>query len=381
MANKSEQMASSDFNMEKLSTKELGEHISATIRLGGNIAIFGRRGSGKTEISKQQIKESGMKEVYMNLSVLERTDMGGYPNIMAANQQKKFVDFLLPQFYQSMVEGGQGVVALLDEVDKADSSLWAPLLEFTQSHSINGTKLPGLQAVIMTGNLLSEGGLRPSPPLLDRAEKYLVEPDVNSWLEWAGKDGDIHPSITAYIFDHPKDLFGAVDPEDRYSDPSPRGWARASAILRKGETFGWGAKFLNNKVCGCVGKDVGIKYSNYYEHYQQLIPLVDKIFNDVSVTKQYNELEPSKKLVACMIVCNRLANKIDAMTDDANDNNNKETNKSIEYVGKFLKKVTSEMRYICMRSQLQFKRIYKANLLERDNWKEIIEEEKSKIGI
>jgi len=95
--------------------------------------------------------------------------------------------------------------------------------------------------------------LTPKFTLLDRSEKYLVEADASSWLEWAGKSGHIHPAITAYITDHPKDLFGAVDPEDRYADPSPRGWSRASEILYKGEERGWNTTVLNKKVCGCVG--------------------------------------------------------------------------------------------------------------------------------
>ena len=174
------------FNLEKLNTKDLSEHVAASIQVGGNIAVFGRRGTGKTEISKQEIKKADCIEVYVNLSVLERVDMGGYPNIMSPDPSRKFVDFLLPQFYQLMIEGTRPVVALLDEVDKADPSLWAPLLEFVQFHSINHRPLKNLRAVIMTGNLISEGGSRPSLPLLDRAEKYLVEADATSWLESEG---------------------------------------------------------------------------------------------------------------------------------------------------------------------------------------------------
>ena len=146
-----QKVANSDFNLEKLNTKSLAEHVALSIQIGSNIAIFGRRGTGKTEISKQEIKKADMHEVYINLSVLERVDMGGYPNIMSAAKSQKFVDFLLPQFYEPMLEGKKGVVALLDEVDKADPSLWAPLLEFTQFHSINGRPLKNLKSVVMTG--------------------------------------------------------------------------------------------------------------------------------------------------------------------------------------------------------------------------------------
>ena len=373
MATQQQTMATSDFNLEKLNTKDLGDHILSSIQLGSNIAIFGRRGTGKTEISKQKIKEADMHEVYINLSVLERVDMGGYPNIMAAANQSKFVDFLLPQFYEPMLEGKKGVVALLDEVDKADPSLWAPLLEFTQFKSVNGRQLPQLKAVIMTGNLISEGGSRPSLPLLDRAEKYLVEADATTWLEWAGKSGKIHPSITSYIQDHPKDLFGAVDPEDRYADPSPRGWARASEILYKGEERGWSPTLLNKKVCGCVGKDAGIKYSNYYEHYQQLLPMIDDIYQGKDVFSRYNSLEPTKKLVACMITCARLATQL----DNASESNPPE---SIKHVGKFLQKVSYENVLVAVRSQIQIDRLVKFNLDEQPEWETVLSKISKQVG-
>jgi Cdc6-like AAA superfamily ATPase len=57
----------SDFNLTRLSTKELSENLRASIEYGGNVFIVGRRGSGKTVISKEVIKETGFKEVYINL--------------------------------------------------------------------------------------------------------------------------------------------------------------------------------------------------------------------------------------------------------------------------------------------------------------------------
>lgn len=371
-APKQQSMSMSDFNLEKLNTKDLSEHVAATIQVGGNIAIFGRRGTGKTEISKHEIKKAGKQEVYINLSVLERVDLGGYPNIMSASLQKKFVDFLLPQFYEPMLESKTGVVALLDEVDKADPSLWAPLLEFTQFKSINGRKLPQLNAVIMTGNLISEGGARPSLPLLDRAEKYLVEADASSWLEWAGRVGHIHPSVTSYITDNPKDLFGAVDPEDRYADPSPRGWVNASEILFAGEEKGWSPSLLNRKVSGCVGKSAGIKYSSYYEHYQQLLPMIDDIFNGKNVSSRYEPLEPTKKLVACMITCARLANQLD-QTDEKN------VPVSVGHVGKFLQQVSYENTLVAVRSQIQISRLVRFALDEHPDWEYVINQINKKV--
>ena len=250
-------------------------------------------------------------------------------------------------------------------MDKANQSLWAPLLEFTQFGSINGKKLPNLQAIIMTGNLISEGGARPSLPLLDRTEKFLVEADSTSWLDWAGKSGRIHPSVTAYVSDHTKDLFGAVDPEERYADPSPRGWDRASQILFKGEERGWSSYLLNKKVAGCVGKDAGIKYSNYYEHYMELLPMVEDIYNGKDVHVRYNTLEPTKKIVACMITCARFANQLDKVEGN-------ELPPSVKFVGKFLNKVSHENVLVAVRSQVQIERLVKFNLDEHPDWSQVL---------
>lgn len=357
-------MASSDFNLEKLSTEELEQHLSATIEADSNVAIFGRRGSGKTEISKQAIAKAGCHELYINLSVYERTDLAGFPNVMNHNKSK-YVEFLMPQLFEHLVEGDKPVVALLDEVDKADPSVWAPLLEFTQFHTMNGRKLKNLKSVIMTGNLLAEGGNRPCMPLLDRAEKYLVEADAKSWLDYAGRSGKIHPAITAYITDHPKDLFGAVDPEDRYADPSPRGWSGASALLFAGEKVGWSTDVLNKKVCGRVGKDAGLKYSNYYEHYQVLLPMIDEVYKGKDVAAKFDKLEPTKRLVGSMIACARLANILDSHKAD-------KLPKEVDYVGKFLQKINYENALVAIRSQIQLSRIIKHALDESPEWGGII---------
>ena len=74
-------VAASNFNLQSLSPSQLGKNLSASIDIGNNVIVVGRRGSGKTQISKQRIKQAGMREVYINLSVCERTDLGGYPDL------------------------------------------------------------------------------------------------------------------------------------------------------------------------------------------------------------------------------------------------------------------------------------------------------------
>jgi hypothetical protein len=217
----------------------------------------------------------------------------------------------------------------------------------------------------MTGNLISEGGSRPSLPLLDRCEKYLVEADVTSWIAWSGKIGRIHPAIIAFINDNPNMLMGAVNPEEQYADTSPRGWARASHIIYQGEARGWDTDLLNNKVHGCVGKQAGMAYKNYYAFYQELLPLIADIFNGQNVVSEYNQLSPSKRLIACMIACARLATQLDQSPEGVFP-------PSVKYVGKFFANVDFENVLVGVRSQITVDRIVKYNLDDHKDWATIL---------
>ncbi len=355
----------SDFNLTKLTMKEFESNLRATIDCGGNILSIARRGTGKSQCSRKAIKDSGTKEVFANLSVYERTDAGGYPDLMSG-RSGKYIDYLLPRLFESLIEGSQKCTLLFDELDKADPSIWAPLLEIFEDRRINGRPLPNLQAIICTANLIAEGSQRPCLPLLDRCEKYLVESSHTVWLDWASSDGNIHPSVTAFIADHPEELFGDVDPGDVYADPSPRGWHKASNVLNFGESKRWPHKVLANKVAGFVGKKTGIKYSAYFDHYQILLPIVEKIMKGEKV-KDFSTLDPSRRMVCTMVVCSRLARMLDEMKKKA-------LPKEADHVAKFLKDVDPEMSLIAVRSQIGLERTVATGLDESEGFSDILTE-------
>lgn len=376
------QLQASDFNLCKINTKEYSEIIRSAIDIGSDVAVFGLRGSGKTEIAKAEIANfkrdqndnSAVKEVYINLSTAERTDMGGYPDMFGimrtgteSEKRQRFVDIILPQFFQPLIEGDQPCVALLDEMDKADPSIYAPLLEIVQFKSINGRPLKNLRSCIMTGNLISEGGARPCPPLLDRSEKYLIEPDASLWLSWASRSGKIHPSVTAFINDKNTELYASADLGDNYADKSPRGWYNASRALFMGEARGWTQDLLLKKVSGFVGKTAGLSYQIYFEHYQVLLPLVKKLFEGQNINKEYLQQDPSHQLLLCMIACSRLAGLLDVAK--ANKSGMPECT---DHIGKFLENAGPENILVAVRTQLSTDRIVQWQLDEYKSWKDIL---------
>lgn len=365
---------SSNFNMQQINTRELADIMAATIEFGGNVFACARRGSGKSHIGKNTIKNSGFNMLYLNASTFERTDAGGFPKIFDA-KDNEFIRFLLPYYYeQLMKEGGKKVVVFFDEIDKMDHSVIAPLLEFTQFHTVNGRGLPNLQAVLMAGNLPNEGGARPPLPLLDRAEKYLVEASIQQWLDWAAKEGQIHPSIVAYLHDNGDDLFGDTDPGDVYADPSPRGWHNYSNILTFGEKNKWNHKILTAKAAGCIGRKAGIKYGAYFEHYQVLLPIVEKIMRGEKF-KGFEDLEPSKRCVAAMIVCTRLARLLDETVEkNKGKKKDRELPKETEIVGRFLRTIDPELALVSVRSCIGLERTVDMNLDQNPDFDNLLKE-------
>lgn len=356
----------SDFNLTKVSTKELSDTLDATIQFGGRVFLLARRGSGKTYLSKAAIKRAGFNEVYWNLSTFNRTDVAGFPLLFNPKDQN-YVHFLLPHYFKLLMEGDKPCVLLLDEIDKAETELNGPLLELLQDGTINGRKLPNLHSVIMTGNLIAEGGNKPIPPLLDRGEKYLVEVLPDHWLEWAGsKEARIHPSITAFIKDHPDCLYGDVDAGELIADESPRGWHNSSNLLNFGEANGWNNKLLAMKVSGCIGKRSGLKYNVYFEHYQVLLPLVERIMKGETL-KDWNKLEPGRQCVAAMLVCSRFARELDRLKTG-------EFPVITKHIARFLKDIDPEMALMSFRSQVGRERALQTGLINEANFDPLIRE-------
>lgn len=360
-------ITTSDYNLPRIDTSKLSQHLDYSIAAASNMVIIGRRGSGKSIIGKERIQQSGCREVYINLSVFERPDLAGIPRVFNQDPKARFIDYFLPRMYEPLMEGKKKVVIFFDEADKADDSIFHPLLEISQFHSLNGTSFPNLQSCIFTGNLISEGSKRIHPALMDRAEAYLLQPNAISWLEWAAKVG-IHPAVYAFIRDNPHRLFGSDQlSDDMLVDPSPRSWEMASNIIKFGEEHNYEIELILEKVCGFVGRQVGAEFRNYYTHYKVLLPFVESVFNGEDVSREYKEMGPTDKLAACLVIAARLAAQLDAANPE------KDKPPAIDMVANFLKYVSPEHTVICLRSRVQGERIRRWNLRKHPVWTKILD--------
>jgi hypothetical protein len=346
----------SDYNLTTISTVQYAELVRSTIEYGGNCFVVGRRGSGKTIIAEDIIKESGHDLFFWNVSTLERVDTAGFPDIASVARKDDYVKYILSEKFRALLEGNRPVVAMLDEVDKADKEIHASLLEFLQNKSINGRKFKNLKSIIMTGNLPSEGGRKPISPLLDRTEKYLLEAKTNHWIEWGSSKGKIHPSCLAFLTDHPSELQGEINSGELYADSSPRMWEETSKITKYGEAHRWSPELIALKASGCLGKSTSIKYSAYFDYYQVLMPLIEDILKGKDIGNAFDSaMHPGKKITTIIILGTRVA----ALLDEMEEKKRKEIPVEVRNVGKFLMGIDRELALVGIRSGIGKDRMLK----------------------
>lgn len=266
-----------------------------------NLFLFGRRGVGKTHIAIQAAKECNFKVNYINLSVIERPDLAGYPNM---NDSGDVITFKSPAFLPQLLEGHRSdSIILFDEVDKAPPEVTAPLLEILQFKSINGKPI-NVASCILTGNLANEGAYsnQISSALLDRGSKYILSFNFDKWVDWA-KVHNVHDLILGFLRSEPTFACGKIE-DSCYASPSPRGWTQASEALIKAKNFKIvDIETVTQIISGFVGSEAGLRFKIWYEHYRKFEPYIHSLIETGSMKFDFQSLAPTEKVVFVVSAC------------------------------------------------------------------------------
>jgi hypothetical protein len=254
-----------------------------------------------THIAMQAAEECGYNVNYINLSVIERPDLAGYPNM---NSPGDIITFKSPSFLPKLLDSNKpDSIILFDEVDKAPVEVTAPLLEILQFKSINGNAI-NVAGCILTGNLSNEGAYSNliSTALLDRGAKYILSFNFEKWIDWA-KLNNVHDLILGFLRSNPE--FACGDIEDTcYASPSPRSWTLASeALNRARELKIVDIESVTQIISGFVGGEAGLRFKIWYEHYRRFEPYIHSLIESGIMTFDFNALAPTEKVVFVVSAC------------------------------------------------------------------------------
>lgn len=290
-----------NLNLPEIDQEQALNLIKFFIKTEQNLFLFGRRGVGKTNLVMQAAQQCGIKVNYINLSVIERPDLAGYPDI---NSPGDVIKFKSPDFLPSLAESTKpNSIILFDEVDKAPPEVTSPLLEILQFKSINGKRINTL-ACFLTGNLSNENSYSNiiSSALLDRGAKYILQFNFDKWIDWA-KQNNVHDLILGFLRSTPDLACGKLN-ESCYANPSPRGWSLASEALIKARSLKIvDIETITNIISGYVGSEAGIKFKIWYENYRTFEPFVNSLIESGSMNFDFSSLTPSEKVVFVISAC------------------------------------------------------------------------------
>lgn len=299
---------SNSLNLQEIDQEQALNLTKFFIRAQQNLFLFGRRGVGKTHIALQAAKECGLEVNYINLSVIERPDLAGYPNM---NSPGDVITFKSPAFLPALVQGTKpNSIILFDEVDKAPPEVTAPLLEILQFKAINGKKI-NVAGCILTGNLINEGAYsnQISTALLDRGAKYILSFNFDKWVDWA-KSHNVHDLILGFLRSNPEFACGKTE-DSCYASPSPRGWTIASeALMKARELKIVDIESVTHIISGFVGGEAGLRFKIWYEHYRRFEPFVHSLIESGSMALNFLELTPTEKVVFVISACYHAKQKV-----------------------------------------------------------------------
>lgn len=342
-------------NLQEIDSEQALNLSKFFIKSGQNFFVMGQRGTGKTAIALQAAKESGLKVNYVNLSVIERPDLAGYPNI---HSNEDVVTFKSPHFLPTLLDQNPDSIILFDELDKASPEVTAPLLEILQFRTINGKKL-NVAACILTGNLPEEHSYsnQISTALLDRCAKYKLKFNFNSWIEWC-RLNEVNDLILGFLRTNQDLACGKIEDTD-YASPSPRGWVLASDALKQAKQFKISdIDSISNIISGFVGASAGIHFKMWYEYYRKYEPIINSLIDSGQTTFDYKSLTPSEKIVFVISTC--------YLTKQKAQENTKKKFKYLENMCLFLNNydVDVEIQMVGITNSFSFEQISKNKLYE-----------------
>lgn len=273
--------------MREISMKDFKNLIKTMIEFEqfSPILCLGKSGIGKTESIIQVAKEMGIGYKELRLINYTETDLIGIPTIEKTDGGTLVTRWAQMGRLPVADQDGEVGILVLDEVCSATRTVRAAAYQLMDSsRSVGDYKLPDKWLIVALGNGPEDGGVFEGleAAFLSRAKCMRVDPNLDSWMNWALQAG-VNPAVTGFISFQPQSLWD-LDLESEYGAevyPCPRSWKSLSDLLNKAEAKR-GGMLDNNSVLMyssiCVGEKTGLSFAAFYQYMDKTVS-VDEILN------------------------------------------------------------------------------------------------------
>lgn len=242
------------------------------------IYLEGPAGIGKTELAAQLAKEKGIGFVSYSMTHHTRQSAVGLPAIVersALGDSYKATEYTMSEIvdsvYQAMEQGEKEGILFIDEVNCVSETLSAVMLQFLQNKSFGPHQIPEGWIIITAGNPPEYNKSVKSfdSVTCDRLRMIRLEPDAQSWIEYASAAG-VHPIVIEYVSNNKQDFYLYRKGKEGLEIVTARGWEDLSNAIKANEAFGYQ---VDEALVGQFIQKESIVFSfmSYYSVYRRLL--------------------------------------------------------------------------------------------------------------
>lgn len=255
---------------------EYGEYMIPSVHQRP-VLLLGAPGIGKTQIMEQAARECGVALVAYTITHHTRQSAIGLPFISKKEYGGKeysateyTMSEIVASIYNRMSETGltEGIL-FIDEINCVSETLAPAMLQFLQCKSFGNHEIPKGWVIVAAGNPpeYNKSVREFDVVTLDRVKKILVEPDYQTWREYAYKE-NMHPAILSYLELRNSCFYQMETTIDGKQFATPRGWEDLSRMMEVYEHLG---KNITEDLVGqyIQHERISREFAEYYELYQK----------------------------------------------------------------------------------------------------------------
>ena len=288
--------------IEHLYVKQIdtGERITIELESGP--------GMGKSEMVPQLAAHMGekmgetfgCKEVFLNSK--ESVDMGGFglPD-EDPNDGAKIMTFTCAFWVPKASEPKNGFF-FLDEFRQSPHDVQKPSAELLLNGKVNESELPIGWMVIGASNREKDrsGVQRELMFVTNRRCLIQITPDLDSWVDWAERKGDIHWAAIAFAKYKPGLIFKDEVPDKGGPFCTPRSFVKMQYLIDD-----LPMDLFTEFAAGYIGEGTAAEFTSYLRVVEEL-PEFDEIVNDPKGCKLPDRDRPDAQFATMQMIAHRV---------------------------------------------------------------------------
>ncbi|MEM5855415.1 MAG: MoxR family ATPase [Candidatus Aenigmatarchaeota archaeon] len=247
--------------MFKGNYKEVKNLVRIALKAKISVLVLGHPGVGKSTMAKELAEEFGLPLVEKRLSQVDPTELVGIQVPRGGKVVTEVPDWVPVE---------RPAFLFLDEINAGVTKLHqAAAYQILLDRAAGNAKFHPDTVIMAAGNLEEDNAIVVplSSALNNRVAHFVLEPDVDTWLEWAAQNG-ISPEMRGYIsFRGVKGLYNNTGTP---AFPSPRSIAMADRLYQEAKAN----KLKNNQIKGLIQSVIGegdaIQFMAFVETYGKI---------------------------------------------------------------------------------------------------------------